>query len=246
MCGNRRQKHLLQRASGFIPEANNRLTSPRDRRGTTTHDGENQDKYRYPSVLLIRDEPGCSFLSNPMNDQAFALHITCTCYGTWLPGDARGHVSRAFDPDRNFGPKQNVPGTLHAPANPKTFAYAKSLQKQPTVRLTDDLAIAACSSLVEAAAKRKWRILRAAVMANHVHCLIFDCPNDGSTVRRILKGISQSDLCKCSGELRRWWTAGGSDRYKNGDNAIEAAIQYIANQEYILAEIVDMQVVQHS
>ena len=27
-----------------------------------------------------------------MTDKPFALHITWTCYGTWLPGDARGWV----------------------------------------------------------------------------------------------------------------------------------------------------------
>lgn len=177
-----------------------------------------------------------------MNDQLFALHITWTCYGTWLPGDSRGHTSRALDCNRNFLPRENLPGTPLAPGDAKTLAYARSQQKHATVYLDAELATLVCHSLVRAAAERTWRILRAAVMANHVHCLVMDCPSDASAVRRILKGVSQSDLCKHTGHPSRWWTAGGSDRYKNDDEAIETAIHYIANQENILAEIIDMEV----
>jgi hypothetical protein len=59
-------------------------------------------------------------------------------------------------------------------------------------------------------------------------------------VRRILKGTSQAALRDLAGKNSRWWTAGGSDRYKNDIDAIEAAIAYVANQQGILAEIVDM------
>ena len=31
-----------------------------------------------------------------MTLRPFALHITWTCYGTWLPGDERGYVAGAF------------------------------------------------------------------------------------------------------------------------------------------------------
>jgi hypothetical protein len=35
---------------------------------------------------------------NMSADEPFALHITWTCYGTWLPGDQRGHVSNVLLP----------------------------------------------------------------------------------------------------------------------------------------------------
>ena len=38
---------------------------------------------------------------------------------------------------------------------------------------------------------------------------------------------------------QRWWTAGGSDRYKNDQPAIDAAVEYVKNQDHILAMIVD-------
>ena len=79
-------------------------------------------------------------------------------------------------------------------------------------------------------------------MADHVHVVIMQCPDDGKAVRRLLKGNTQASLSEDLGRSWRWWTAGGSDRYKHGTRAIEAAIIYVAEQEYKLAEIVDMEV----
>jgi hypothetical protein len=77
-------------------------------------------------------------------------------------------------------------------------------------------------------------------MANHVHVLIMNGPDDAEEIRRILKGNTQAALSEREGVYCRWWTAGGSDRYKHGWAAIEAAIQYVANQPGMLVEIDDM------
>jgi REP element-mobilizing transposase RayT len=108
--------------------------------------------------------------------------------------------------------------------------------------LTPAQALHAAEGLVAAARERGWHILRAAVMANHIHVVICHCPDDGPAVRRVLKGVSQSKLSKTAGRSQRWWTAGGSDRYKHGHTAIDAAVDYVARQAYKLVEIVDMQV----
>ena len=76
-------------------------------------------------------------------------------------------------------------------------------------------------------------------MTNHVHFLVADCPTDATVVRRILKGNSQAALSTDQGSPCRWWTAGGSDRYKNDNLAVENAIRYIENQERILVTIRD-------
>jgi REP element-mobilizing transposase RayT len=114
---------------------------------------------------------------------------------------------------------------------------------QAPVRLSREQALAAAESLVEAARKRSWRILRAAIMANHVHVVISECPDDGPAVRRILKGTSQAKLSDHARKNLRWWTRGGSNRYLHSDAAILGAIQYVAEQEYKLVEIIDMQIV---
>jgi REP element-mobilizing transposase RayT len=147
-------------------------------------------------------------------ERPFALHITWTCYGTWLPGDPRGHVSNLQLPKGGFLPKQNVAGTPYNAGDVFTQSRARALQKQETVYLTLKQADAVAASLCRAAQSRAWRILRGAIMANHVHVVLMDCPNDGPAVRRILKGTSQADLTDHVGHTKRWWTAGGSDRYK--------------------------------
>lgn len=80
-------------------------------------------------------------------------------------------------------------------------------------------------------------------MSNHVHMLVAKCQDDGPAVRRVLKGVTQAALSKFEGRSARWWTRGGSDRYKHGAPAIEAAIRYVANQERMLSAIVNSELV---
>jgi REP element-mobilizing transposase RayT len=170
----------------------------------------------------------------------FALHITWTCYGTWLPGDDRGHVSNVRNPDRGYSPRRNTPGTPYAAGDPWTLTRARSLQKQSTVWLDAGQADRVAETLVTVAKSRGWFIPRAAVMANHVHVVVFDCPADGPAVRRVLKGTTQAALTDLADQPRTWWTTGGSDRYKNDPTAVAAAINYVARQTGKLAEVIDM------
>ncbi len=169
----------------------------------------------------------------------FALHITWTTYSTWLPGDERGHVSNILLPDGDIIHKHNTPGTPYAAGDDFTRQQARDLQSGDTVWLTAPQALCACQALAAATAKRGWRLVRAAAMANHIHNVVIDCPNDGPLVRRILKGVSQAALSDFAGRNQRWFTAGGSDRYKNDDEAINNAIQYVADQPYQLARVID-------
>jgi REP element-mobilizing transposase RayT len=168
-----------------------------------------------------------------------ALLITWTTYGAWLPGDPRGHVSNTrLDPHGHI-PRQNTPGTPVAPGDAFTRDKARELLAQPPVSLSSAEARVAAQALADAATARGWRILRAAVMANHVHVVVTDCPPDGSAVRRVLKGVSQAALSKFVGRPQLWWTSHGSDRYKNDGSAIENAINYVARQDRMLAAVVD-------
>jgi REP element-mobilizing transposase RayT len=174
-------------------------------------------------------------------EKPFALHITWTTFGTWLPGDQRGYVTNTVASDGGFQKKENTPGTPYTADAPFMSARARALQQRPTALLTASLARVAAAAMVSAATARGWRIVRGALMPNHIHMVVIDCPADGSAVRRVLKGTSQAALNREAG-AQRWWTAGGSDRYKNDDDAIAAAIRYVANQPGKLVEIVDMKV----
>ena len=175
-------------------------------------------------------------------DDAFGLFITWTCYGTWLPGDRRGYVSDTFLPDGTRKPKQNTPGTPYTADDAHTRDRARRRQKGRTVYLNRDQATAVAEALVDAAGKQQWRILRGAVMRSHVHVVVIDCPEDGPLVRRGLKGPSQTRLSRLAGKPQRWWTRGGSDRYLRDEASIQGAIDYVAAQEGILAQIIDMEV----
>jgi REP element-mobilizing transposase RayT len=175
-------------------------------------------------------------------DRPFALLISWTCYGTWLPGDARGYVSNTLLAEGGFEHKENVPETPCTADDAYTLEHARALQKSDTVYLSPALALVAAQALVDAAGERGWHIVQGAIMANHVHVVVQNCPDDGPAVRRILKGISQNALSRHVGKSQRWWTAGGSDRYKHDDAAICAAVNYVARQAYMLVRIVDMRV----
>jgi hypothetical protein len=130
------------------------------------------------------------------DDVPFALFLSWTCYGTWLPGDLRGYVSNTRHSTGGFTAKQNIPGTPYTADDPFAHKRAHVFQKGKSVRLTFREARWAAESFVAAAAKRGWRILRGAIMANHVHLVVCDCPDDGPAVQRIFKGVSQADLSK--------------------------------------------------
>ena len=91
-------------------------------------------------------------------NQPFALHITWTCYGTWLPGDPRGHVSDTLLPGGGFRTKENVPGTPYSPGDEFTHRRARILQQGETVYLTAEQAQVVATSLCRAAQTRGWRI----------------------------------------------------------------------------------------
>ena len=173
-------------------------------------------------------------------DRPFALLITWTCYGTWLPGYARGYVSNTLPESGGWSPRENMPGTPYTADDAHTNRRARTLQKWPTVWLTAEQSLCVAETLVRTAEKRHWRIVRAAVMANHVHVLLMDGPDDGPAVRRILKGNTQAALTDQAGHPHRWWTEDGSDRYKHDWPAIEAADVYVQDQLGKLAEVVDM------
>lgn len=175
-----------------------------------------------------------------MNDRPFALFLTWTTYGTWLPGDRRGYVSNTLR-DEGVEPKRNRPGTDYTADHEFTRRRAAAIQKYPSVWLSPYAAVVVAESLAEAAADRGWRIVRGAIMANHVHVVLRDVPDDGPGVRRALMGVSRKALTERVNESRpkRWWTAGGSDRYLHDERSILDAIRYVEGQRAMLAQIVD-------
>jgi REP element-mobilizing transposase RayT len=172
----------------------------------------------------------------------FALLETWTCHGQWLPGDNRGYVSNTFTESAHQR-KKNLPGTPYDRGNVETWQRAKALQKHESVLLSLNDARIAAEAMIEASVTREWLILQGAIMANHVHMVVTNCPDDGPAVRRILKGTSQAAMSRHLGRSRKWWTEGGSDRYKHSEAAVTAAVKYVANQSRPLVFVVENRLV---
>jgi REP element-mobilizing transposase RayT len=143
-------------------------------------------------------------------------------------------------PNGKYEPKQHRVGTPYTKDHALTRQHAAVAQKHATATLDLSDAVVAANAIVEACGNRRWDVIRAAFMWNHVHVVVTNCPDNAPEVRRILKGVSQNTLGKHDGKSQRWWTAGGSDRYLHGEQAIIAATRYVANQPGVLAEIIDM------
>ena len=97
----------------------------------------------------------------------FALLITWTCYGTWLPGDKRGYVSNTKKQNGEFELKHNAYATPYTRDHTATFQQAQLLQRQATVLLSVNQALCAAKGIAKAASDRNWNVLRCAVMANN-------------------------------------------------------------------------------
>jgi hypothetical protein len=174
-----------------------------------------------------------------ISDRPFALFITWTCYGTWLPGDKRGHVSNVLLPNSRYERSDQSPNSPYPDGDPRTRTRAAGLQKYTTARLCASDAFILATSLLETSVSHAWFIPRAAILFNHVHVVVCKCPPDGPAVRRLWKGRAHADFRRSSSGPQHLWTKGGSDRYLNDGASIAGAIHYVANQLNPLAEIID-------
>jgi rfaE bifunctional protein kinase chain/domain len=162
--------------------------------------------------------------------------LTWTTYGTWFPGDERGFVSELRD-DQWAKYIANTPGTDCKKNIPALAAFSRRIMKGASVRLTSDQAQVVVAQLRETAQVRGWKLLAAAVMANHVH-LVVGVPGDPdpSSLLRDFKSYASRRLNQ---RWRRpasgtWWTESGSKRKLPNDDAVVAGIGYVRQQEYPL------------
>ena len=150
-----------------------------------------------------------------------AYHITWTCYGQWLHGDARGYVDR-FHRER---------GTPY-PAGHGDFynAAANRLEEQP-VWLTDAQRLDAQDALREACAFRGWVLRAANVQPDHVHVVVQAPGIFGKEVRRILKNRATVCLNERHGRRKHWWTGEGKVQRLHGQAELREAVAYVLDEQ---------------
>ncbi len=159
---------------------------------------------------------------NEFCDFPLAYLITFTTYGTRLPGDERGWVSRI----------QNRFRTPYPPAQPelkramigslKESAYAMGEVQRPLV----------LAAIEEACFHRGWQLEAAHVRSRHAHSVVA-APADPEFVLNTFKSYSSRKLNRTgldSGRRRRW-TRHGSTEYLWTPENVEAAIKYVVEEQ---------------
>jgi REP element-mobilizing transposase RayT len=164
--------------------------------------------------------------------------LTSTCYGTWLPGDARGSVTRVRD--RRPGDRPSSTRILHnqigeqfEPIRPELRASALAGMKGHPIRLTSEQAAVVVAQFQETCEYRSWRLLAAAVMWNHFH-LVVNCDNSRAEKSLAdLKAYASRALNHRFGqpESGTWWTNKGSKRLLANEIAVAAAIEYVLRRQ---------------
>ena len=91
-------------------------------------------------------------------------HIVKSGYGLWLPGDARGSWSEAWDDELGY----IEPHTLHG-GDPVRLRMAEERMKRPPVLLTDEMLQAVVDQIGRCAADSPWSIVAASVERTHTH-----------------------------------------------------------------------------
>jgi REP element-mobilizing transposase RayT len=158
--------------------------------------------------------------------------LTWTTYGTRLPGDARGFVSR-IRTESGGTEIHNQHGSPVDADVPALRRYAESIMAQPAVWLAAEQAEAVAEQFRETAAHRGWPLLAVAVMADHVH-LVVEVPDEvaAGKVLTDFKAYATRRLDRefGNGARRRWWTERGSTRALKHPDAVAGAVAYVKNQ----------------
>lgn len=169
--------------------------------------------------------------------------LTWTTCGTWLPGDARGFVSPVSrESEGGKWSRVNRPGVAYDRDMPGRLEQSRQLLKGAPVFLRLPQAELLLGQFRETAVHRGWELLAAAVMRAHVH-LVVGVPGDPEpdALLRDFKAYGSRAFNRRSSrpESGTWWTEGGSRRVKRTEEAVVAAVRYVAQQEKALVAWVD-------
>jgi REP element-mobilizing transposase RayT len=166
--------------------------------------------------------------------------LTNTCYGTWLPGDARGFVARVWehrpgDPDIQPRVTHDIPGTAYDEGMPGLEHASGALMKGPPINLTMAHAEALLGQFRETTAHRRWELRAVAIMFNHFHIVVGVVGDPKpSKILGDFKSWATRTLSQRFGPpaSKTWWTERGSKRRLPNEVALAAAIHYVLYNQH--------------
>jgi REP element-mobilizing transposase RayT len=152
-----------------------------------------------------------------------AYLLTFTCYGTHLPGHAKGSVHK----------RQNAFGTPILPPNRNRLLGNKRQLKQPPYYLGhSEQRRLVMEAIRENCRFRDWGLIAAHVRSNHLHGVV----QAGVPPEEIIetwKAYASRRLNQANWDYpgRRRWTVGGSRRYLWYPWEVGAAVRYVIEEQ---------------
>lgn len=164
----------------------------------------------------------------PLMGATRGIHVIWTTYGTWLPGDRRGHWSAMLD---LYGRLKQAGHQLNMP-DAETHSRARSLMKESPKELTiDDIHIVTdiLGSYLAPGSPGATSCHACAIEPAHVHLLLGPVGEPIGTFVGRLKGASSSAVLRRPGNHghKRIWTAGYWKVFLFEDEAVYAVAEYI-------------------
>ncbi|MBU0618529.1 MAG: transposase, partial [Planctomycetes bacterium] len=157
--------------------------------------------------------------------------LTWTAYGSWLPGDERGFVSRRPG-DSETHVTSNIPGTPYDSDQRELSEAAKKRMKGSPVTLDQEHAPTILASFVETATTHHIAIIAVSIMPDHVH-LLCQGEQSGSQLLQLFKGAASRRMNRAHAltDAPRWWTESGSKKYIQKGGNVQSAVQYVCSQK---------------
>jgi REP element-mobilizing transposase RayT len=153
-----------------------------------------------------------------MYSDPLAYLITWTCYGTWLPGDARGWTK--------WHHSEKQPQPLLA-------EWSRTQMGEPAVVLDKTHREVVETTVAKHCELRQWQLHAVSCRTNHCHVVVTATMYDAEAVRDQFKSWSTrrlNELERSRGEAGmvrdHWWTRKGSVRLLFNDQSLRTAVQY--------------------
>jgi REP element-mobilizing transposase RayT len=151
-----------------------------------------------------------------------AYHLTWTCYGQWLHGDARGYVDRAH----------RTPGAPYEHNHPERYNAAATRMKEEAVWLSDSQRKTVARAIREGCRYCGWRLVEQNVQPDHVHVVVEAQGVTGKYTRKFLKAWATRRLGAEGAGRRHRWTKGGKVEVIREAIRLRQAAAYVREQPF--------------